>query len=520
MRSRSHPYLAAIDIGTNSFHLVIVEMLPSGKIKIVDRERESVRLGHGAKDMKEISPEAMQRGIVVLRRFHHLIDSYKAPVRAVATSAVREALNQKTFLQRVHREAGIRVEVVSGTEEARLIYLGILQALPVFDQRVLLIDIGGGSVEYVNGYKGEPRYATSLKLGCIRLTQKFFGKTTRPKDIKACREYARGFLETARREMRRLDYEYAIGSSGTIQNIGNMIRAARGEILTASLNNVSFERAELDHIVGEIVHARTRRELLAIPGLDPKRGDIILAGALVLQESFRVWKIDRMTISDFALREGIIFDFLKNRLAKEGSEHLSNLRYQNIRRLGEAFHYDKGHADHVTRLALQLFDQLGSLHELSRQERDVLEYASLLHEIGFFVSHAQHHRHSYYLIRNAELMGFTDTEKAIIANVARYHRKSHPKAKHEGFADLPMRERDVVQKLAAMLRIADGLDRSHMGHVRDVRCRIGRKEVTVLARTKQKNIDLEIWAANLKKGLFEEVYGRSITIRRTATRKT
>jgi exopolyphosphatase/guanosine-5'-triphosphate,3'-diphosphate pyrophosphatase len=506
-------YLAAIDIGTNSFHLVIVEITASGKIKIVDREKEAVRLGHGPKDMKEISSVAMERGIRVLKRFRRLIDTYKAPVRAVATSAVREALNQKAFVRRARSEARIKVEVVSGTEEARLIYLGVMQALPVYDSRVLLVDIGGGSVEYLNGYKGQPRYATSLKLGCIRLTQQFFRKSDhRPKDVRACRDYVRGFLETSKREMGKMTFDFAIGTSGTIQNIANIIRASRGEILTVGMNNFSFSREELDDVVEKLIAARTPKERLKIDGLDPRRVDIIVAGAIVLQESFRIWKIHRMTISDFALREGIIFDFLKNRLPESPEKHLSNLRYQSVLRLAESFHTDPVHARQTTRLALSLFDQLKNLHGLGTVEREFLEYAALLHEIGFFVGHAQHHRHSYYLIRNAELMGFTDTEKEIIANIARYHRKSHPKAKHEGFSALEVRDQDVVRKLASLLRIADGLDRSHQSFVKILRCTVKRKDVTIRASS-SRNIDLEIWAANLKKGLFEEVFRRDVVIR-------
>ncbi len=508
-------HLAAIDIGTNSFHLVIVEMSSTGKIKIVDREREAVRLGHGPKDMKNISPEAMDRGLRALKRFRRLIDTYKAPVRAVATSAVREALNQKDFVRRAWSEARIKVEVVSGTEEARLIYLGILQALPVYDSRVLLVDIGGGSVEFLNGYKGQPRYATSLKLGCIRLTQQFFKKSAlRPKDVRACRDYVRGFLETSHREMSKWTFDFAIGTSGTIQNLANMIRASRGEILTLSMNNFSFSRSELDHVVESLLSARTEKDRLQIAGLDPRRADIIVAGAIVLQEAFRIWKIKRMTISDFALREGIVYDFIRNRLPESPHRHLSNLRYQNVVRLAESFHADKTHATQTTRLALSLFDQLKALHKLGSAEREFLEYASLLHEIGFFVAHAQHHRHSYYLIRHAELMGFTDTEKEMIANIARYHRKSHPKIKHEGYAMLSSSDQEIVRRLAAILRIADGLDRTHEGNVKSVRCTVKGRAVTIRVSA-SRNTDLEIWAANLKKGLFEEVYRRDVVIKPT-----
>ncbi|KAB2881381.1 Ppx/GppA family phosphatase [bacterium] len=508
-------YLAAIDIGTNSFHLVIVEILADGNVKILDRAKENARLGSGGKDMKTITPEAMERGITALKHFAEIAHTYQAPIRAVATSAVREALNQNNFLKKVHARTGITVEVVSGFEEARLIYLGVLQALPVFEKRVLCIDIGGGSVEYLIGTKGEALYANSLKIGCIRLTERFFSRSIlKDKDIKACREHIVGFISPVAREIKKYRYEFAIGSSGTIQNIANMIRAMRGEIISMQVNNFSFTKDELNKIVKTLLRARTDGQRAQIPGLDPKRVDIIVAGALVLQESFNLLKIKRLTVSEFALREGIIYDYLKNRLYElDHHHHLSNIRYKSVMQLAKTFNYDTHHANQAVKLSLSIFDQTKNLHKLGEREREFLEYAALLHEIGFFISHAQHHRHTYYLIRNSELAGFTDTEKEIIANIARYHRKSHPKPKHDGYNYLTENERVIVKKLAGILRLADGLDRSHISKVSSVKCRVQPRSFILKIKSSSK-IDLEEWAVNMKKGLFEEVFHKPVVLKR------
>jgi exopolyphosphatase/guanosine-5'-triphosphate,3'-diphosphate pyrophosphatase len=506
--------MAAIDMGTNSFHLVIVGILSDGNVKILDRVKENVRLGSGGKDMKNIASDAMERGITTLKHFSEIAKLFKAPIRAVATSAVREALNQNEFVKKVHARTGITVEVVSGFEEARLIYLGVLQALPVFNKKILCIDIGGGSVEYLVGAKGEALYANSLKIGCIRLTERFFPKPViKDKDVKACREHIVGFLSPVAREIKKNKYEVAVGSSGTIQNIANMIRATRGEIIGMQVNNFSFTKEELDKIVKTVLKAKTDEQRLQIPGLDPKRVDIITAGALVLKETFELFKIKRMTVSEFALREGIIYDYLKNRVyEKDHHHHLVNIRYKSVMQLAKTFNFDSNHAHQIVKLSLSIFDQSKKLHKLGEREREFLEYAALLHEVGFFVSHAQHHRHSYYLIRNAELAGFTDTEKEIIANVARYHRKSHPKPKHEGYNRLANNERLVVKKLAGILRLADGLDRSHNSRVTSVKCKVQSRNFILRIKSTSK-VNLEEWAVNMKKGLFEEIFKKQVTLK-------
>ncbi len=512
MTKRRKP-LAAIDIGTNSVHLVVVDAdTATGKFKVLDREKEIVRLGGGSKDMKRLSPAAMRRGIEALDRFRRIAETFHAPIRAIATSAVREAANQGEFLKRVRSECGLKVDIVSGAEEARLIYLGILQALPVYDHRVLLIDVGGGSTEFLVGKKRFVEYDASLKMGAVRLTLMFFGSSgVNQKSVRRCREFIRGLMNPVTRAIGERTFETVVGSSGTILTLAAMIRAVRGGDASARLNNFTFSREELSGVTEKILGARSDAERSKLAGMDPRRADIIVAGALIVDEAFNALAVRRMTVSEYALREGIILDFLEQQRARKRHHRLDNIRYASVIHLAASVSDDQRHAQHVSALALRLFDQTKRLHGMGDAERGFLEAAAIMHEVGLFISHDQHHRHSYYLIRNAELLGFTENEKEIIANIARYHRKSHPKLKHEGFQTLSSDEQMTVRRLAGMLRIADGLDRTHSSSVADVHCKVSRSSVLLSITAKRgASFELELWGADRKKALFEESFGRSV----------
>jgi exopolyphosphatase/guanosine-5'-triphosphate,3'-diphosphate pyrophosphatase len=512
--------IAAIDLGTNSFHLVIAETKPNGSFHIVSSEKEMVRLGQTGADMKYLTPEAMERGIDALRRFKAIIDSRSVKeTRAIATSAIREAENQDEFIRRARVELGFRIDVISGYEEGRLVYLGVLQALPLYSKKSLVFDIGGGSTEYVLGEKGNPKYIASHKLGAIRLT-KHFSLSDRPtiRNIEAARKFIVGELVQTVQEVGRRGFDIAAGSSGTVQSVAAMIAYLRNPLQNSAnlrLNNFTMDFAEVKEIVRRIIAAPTTAERKRIPGLDEKRADIILGGALILEESMRVLGIKKLTVSAYALREGIIYDHLRHHRTSDGAHRkIVNVREQSVRHLGEHCNYDEKHAEHIAKLSLSIFDQTKSLHKLGKTEREYLFYAALLHDIGYHISHTEHHLHTYYIISHADLLGFTQEEIEVIANIARYHRKSHPKLKHEGFILLQSDEhRDLVRKLAAILRIAEGLDRGNIGLVRDVECRLSPGKVTMrlkLQRSAKRDASLEIWGAERKKTLFQEVYGREV----------
>jgi exopolyphosphatase/guanosine-5'-triphosphate,3'-diphosphate pyrophosphatase len=505
--------IAAIDIGTNSIHLLVARALDGNRFEVIDREKEMVRLGSGSGDMKVLEPAAIDRGIETLQRFRQVAEISGATIHAVATSAVREAENRDEFIDRARAEAAIEVEVISGVEEARLIHLGVLQAVPVFDQQVLVIDIGGGSTELVLGRSGRELEARSLKLGTIRLTERFFsGEQVRRSDIDDCRQFVRAYLRPVARELARRGYEVAAGSSGTILNIAEMVRAHRGAEPVLVQSNFEFTADELAEVVKAVTKARTPKELLKLEGLDPKRADIILAGVLLLEQAFAELRIDRMIVSDYALREGVLLDALQ-RTQDTSLHHLRDLRQQSVRHLADICPDERDHLEHATRLALELYDGCHDLHRLDERYREYLEAAGLLCNVGLFISHARHHLHSYYIIRNSEhLAGFTDHEIELIAQTARYHRKSAPKASHVEFARLSAVDQDVVRKLAGMLRVAIALDRTHAGIVRSLSCRHDNGRLSVALHTDGADASLEVYTADARKSLLEDALGVRVDI--------
>jgi exopolyphosphatase/guanosine-5'-triphosphate,3'-diphosphate pyrophosphatase len=506
--------LAALDIGTNSFHLVVARPAVDGRFETLTREREVVRLGHGGGDMKQLSPEAIDRGIACLRRMRHIADSFDATLRAVATSAVREAVNALAFLERARDEAGIEIEVISGAEEARLIHLGVLQAVPVFEQRMLLVDIGGGSTEVVIGERGETLAARSFKLGAVRLTDRFFpGGRVDPKAIAPFRQYVRGILSHFQHEVDELGFEVAVASSGTAESVARMTHAATGAEPLRTYNCYEFTTPELAGVVGELLGRRTPSARTKVPGLEAGRADIAPAGALILETVATTFGVERITFSEAALRDGVLVDTV-GRIRADGTlHHLGDVSRRSIRQLAERCDDDPAHSAHVARLAVELFDGLAPVHGLDHAAREYLEAGALLANVGLVVAHSKHHLHAYYVIRNSELAGLTDLEIEIIAQIARYHRKSEPKASHPEWAALDTRDQALVRALAGILRVAIGLDRSHRERVSGVRVEVHAKRVAVHVEAEPgADISLELYAANERKSLLEAVIARRVEL--------
>ncbi|MGD8781850.1 MAG: Ppx/GppA phosphatase family protein [Ignavibacteria bacterium] len=503
--------LAAIDIGTNSFHLIVAGINQRGNFEIIDREKEVIRLGEGSSDdIKFISEPAIERAINTLNSFRGIAESHEAEIRAVATSAVREAKNKNQFIEKVLKETGIEIEVVSGQEEARLIYLGILKAVPVFNKKVCCIDIGGGSTELIVGEKGSVLCGTSLKLGAVRLTQKFFPdfKLTESR-IDKCREWINGEIFRVIKEIENEGFDLAIGTSGTIMSTGLMISAnENGEFNENTiLNNYQFSYSDFQSIEKMILKKTTFAERKKIKGLDSKRADIIPAGILILSEIMSNLKLKKIKISGYALREGILIDSMQKSNGKTALPNLHNIRFESVKHLMDSCDYAKDHCKHVAELALGLYDKLKHFHKLDDECREYLHAAALLHDIGYHISHTQHHRHSLYMIQNSELLGFNENEIRIIANVARYHRKSHPKGRHLDYSILPEKSKKIIQKLSAILRIADSFDRTHSEIVKDIEIKLqpGQMEFNLL--TDGVPADIEIWNFDRRKELFEEIFG-------------
>jgi len=459
--------LAAIDIGTNSVHMLIARLAPSGRFEVLTRQKEMVRLGSGQGEMKHLEPDAIDRGIATLDRCRSLADSFGAPIVAVATSAVREAENSHDFLARARVEAGVDVEVISGYEEARLIQLGVLQALPVFERQLLLVDVGGGSTEVLFGERGEVISARSVKLGSLRMTRRCFPKgVVEAGSLERARESVRAGIAPLVHEVESLAHDVAVATSGTAETLARMAIEARGESAPQSMNAATMTSEELTSVVESLAAARTPDERRRLPGIDAARADILLGGAVVLEQIGLALGVEHWTISDYALREGVLLD-AAHRLGGGTLHHLSDLRRRSVFHLMELCDDDPDHSLQVARLALLLHDQLGERLGLGDAERELLEAAALLSNVGLFISHSRHHKHSYYVIRNSEhLMGFTDREVELIAQVARYHRKSAPsETKHPEFAALEDVDRDRVRSMSSLLRVAIGMDRNHDGAV-------------------------------------------------------
>ena len=514
MKTRGN--LAALDIGTNSFHLIVVSVKEDGSFEIIDRVKEVIRLGEGNPgDIKRINPEAEKRAISAIKRFKGVADSHNAQFRAVATSAVRESLNKNEFIKNVKDATGVDVEVVSGNEEARLIYLGVLKAVPVFDKKVLCIDIGGGSTEFIIGEKGKIHYSSSLKLGAVRLTQKFFpeGKTSYD-SIQKCKKWIEGEIFHIGKFVKEHGITEAIGSSGTIMSAALMTLAKNDSTITSStiLNNYVFKREELEIVKNDILSKSTPEERKKIEGLDSKRADIISAGILIISTIVEKFNLSKITISGYALREGIIIDSLPQFYPDLNLPNLSDIRFASVKQLAESSKFDRKHCDHVADLAASFFDQTKELHKLTEREKEYLICAAKLHDIGYHIAHAQHHRHSYYIIRNSELLGFNENEIRVIANIARYHRKSHPKKKHPEYEILSAENKIVVKKLASILRIVDSLDRTHSGKVSKINLTENSRILEIDPNVPLSEIEVESWSLERRKGLFEEVFGKRIKL--------
>jgi exopolyphosphatase / guanosine-5'-triphosphate,3'-diphosphate pyrophosphatase len=507
--------LAAIDIGTNSIHMVVARVAGNDRFEVITRQKEMVRLGSGQGEMKHLEPDAIDRGVAALTRCRTLADSLEATVFAVATSAVREAYNAQDFIDRAAADAGVDVNVISGYEEARLIRLGVLQALPVFDRDLVLVDVGGGSTEVVFGRGEVVTYARSIKLGSLRMTRAYFPDgVVESGSVERCRRSVRGRLAPMVHEAGRLPFDVAVASSGTAEALAAMGVARKGADVPQTMNAATISRRQLGKVIDDLASAPTTEDRRSLPGIDAARADILLGGAIVLEQVCDALGIQELVISEYALREGVLLDGL-HRLRGGSLHHLSELRRASVFHLMELCDDDPAHSVQVARLALQLHDALGDRLGLGDAERELLEAGALLANAGLFISHSGHHKHSYYVIRNSEhLMGFTDREIELIAQVARYHRKGRPADKHPEYASLPAADRARVQAMAGLLRVAIGLDRNHDGAVTRLDVR-DEGDVVRIAMHGDDDVDLslEAYTASERRGLLEELLGARVVIR-------
>jgi exopolyphosphatase / guanosine-5'-triphosphate,3'-diphosphate pyrophosphatase len=502
--------IAVIDIGTNSIHMVLAEVLPDFSYKILDRFKDMTRLGNGAFATHRLSDDAISRGLGVLR---HLVTLARNKgydrIIAVATSAVREAKNGGDFIDLVAKQTGLTVRVVSGPEEARLIFLGIKNSVPLTDQPSLAVDVGGGSVELMVGNHEQLLHAKSLKLGAIRLADQFL-KRTPPSDnmLRALEALVTDQLKGTLESFKTKRFDSLIATSGMAANLAEVIHLKQTNRPLPQLNLATVSLKDVKAIEEELRHS-TIKERLAIPGLDPKRVDTLFPATIVLRRLMELSGRDELILCDKAIREGMIYDFIvRHRERIKAEVEVPDLRRRNVLALARRCQAPEVHSLHVAALALRLFDQTRRLHKLGDTERDWLEYAAILHDIGYLISERQHHKHAYYLITHSELGGLSSDEIFVVANIARYHRRAIPHSKHEGFEALPSRLQRTVRILSALLRIADGLDRTHFSVVRTLDVKIG-ATIKIIAHVTG-DAQLEAWAARGRADLFERVFRRRV----------
>lgn len=497
--------LAAIDIGSNSIRASIVEVPVGGPRAVLDEERAFARLGAGLAESGRLSDAAMEESVRALDMMLRLAREYDVThVRAIATEAVRSASNGAAFVARLRDELGLEVEVVTGEQEARLALLSAVECLALSGS-VVVVDIGGGSVEIVHANGREIERAVSLPLGVVVLSDRFRTADPMPKPAyRALGEHVRATLaEAVPRDGQ--PPTTCVGSGGTVTTLAAMIAAERSPGL-ASVHGFPFTRAEFSELRARLARS-TAKQRLAMKGMSEARVDLIVAGAVVLDEAMRALGCDRVTANARGMREGIIIDTVERELGVAPEVD----RMRAVRGFGRQCRHDVGHAEQVCRLALALFDALRTPLGLAAAERTLLEAASLLHDVGYHISYEQHHKHSYHLVAHAALPGFSAPERRLIAAIARYHSGSLPKAKHEAIASLGEEERETVYRLAALLRIADGLDRSHAGRVTGVSAEV-RDEAVRLTITGTPPLDIELHAAQRKADLAERVWGRRVEV--------
>jgi len=499
--------LAAIDVGTNSIHMIIVEAARRG-YRVIDKEKEMVQLGSGSLGGEPLTEAAIQRGVAALESMAEIARrSDVAEIVAVATSAVREAPNRRQFLRAVEKSSGIKVRVISGEEEADYIYRAVRAAVEFQGGTALCIDIGGGSVELIAATDREVFFTSSEPIGALRLAQKFF-KTDPPSpaELQACRRYVAKSLKKALATIDKLGFDFSIGTSGTIQALAEIAggEPAAGEGVASGLRWLETRKLETLFEQMAAVPSSERVEKFAV---DAKRAESILAGAIVLREILTTLRIKKLRACTAALREGIVERMLEERRRDPGSER--NIRRTSVLELAERGKYDATHATHVAHLALRIFDQTAKAHELRPANRELLEYAALLHEIGVHVSYQKHHRHTYYLIRHSGLRGFTEDQVSIIANVARYYRKATPEDHHPNLEELTGKQRETVRKLSAILRVADALDRSRKRAIRDVGVDVTKDRVRFFVRARL-DPKVEIKAAQKRSRYMTAVFGRNV----------
>jgi exopolyphosphatase/guanosine-5'-triphosphate,3'-diphosphate pyrophosphatase len=505
--------VAAIDVGTNSIHMLVADVQPDGSTRHVEAARVQVMLGSGGLDAHRITPEAFARGVEALRSLRAAAASLDVEdFYAAATSAVREASNGPAFVKAVRDATDIHVRVISGTDEARLIYLGARPALDFSRGPVVLFDVGGGSTEFILAHGAEPLALMSQHMGHIRLAESVLkGDTFDEQDRLAIKRAVRRELKAVAERIPPGSFAQLVGTSGTSRCLARMCHAARTGVVPDHEEGLVLQRKELERLIGRLRELpRSRYEEL--PGMDLRRRDTLPAGAVLVREIMKVLGAERMTTSERGLRDGLLVDWVlhhRPELALERTVHQP--RERSVLAAMERFGVEQAHARQVARLATEIFDRTARVHNLQASDRELLRDAALLHDIGHHIAGEGHPQHGQYLLKHIRMYGFHAPEVAVLANIVRYHSRSRPKRKHHDFAVLSKEDQRRVNLLAGMLQIADGLDRSHNQPVEQVVVESSGGRVLIRAICREV-AELERWECTQRVRLLSDALGLPVEV--------
>ena len=509
-----------IDIGTNSVRLLVVRLNPNHSYSILSRQKQQVRLGEGEFEEEEILPEAAERLIIVCKQLTELARTFKTDeFVAVATSAMREAANQQEILHLLRQEARLDVRIISGHEEARLIYLGVSRGIHLGNRLAFFIDIGGGSTEIAIGGEGNYQYLESFKLGAIRLSNLYLsGTITAPVSHSQYRKVQQHIKDAIIHSVRKVQdqkFDLAVGSSGTVINLSEIAQKTLHQNGNSGESVLTYKdlRKVIDLLCSVPLEQRRK-----IPGMNPERADIIIPGAAILDTFMKELALDAITVTGRGLQDGLLVDYCSRMDAFPLLGELSP-RQRSVLQLGRSCGINEVHARTVTSLVLELFDSARELklHPFGDRERELLEYATFLHDIGSFISYTNHHAHSYYIIKNSELLGFDQKEISFIANIARFHRKKTPRKKDPEVLELDSHEWNTLGILTTFIRLGESLDRSHTALVQHVRFSSVDKNSVILEVITRGDCQLEIWGVEAEKKAFEKIFGKELLLKRIQT---
>jgi len=501
--------LGAIDIGSNSVRLMIVEVLRGGAYRILDEEREPTRLGRSVSSHGRLDDESIDRSVEALHTFKKIAAGYQvSALRVIATCAVREARNGPEFCRRVREEVGLEVEVIPGDREARLAFSSVQHAFDLSGKNVIVADIGGGSTEIIFATGGLIESIFSTPLGAVRLTEQFgIGENAAPADLERLAEEVEACLK--KRTTRPLFApHFLVGSGGTFTTLAELMMAAKKQV-DIPVAGYKVSQAEVRHLLDRLekLPLRARRSL---PGMTPDRADIILAGLTIVDGLLTRFRVNTLVIHTRGVRDGLVREMIDEVLGGATADPIH--RDEAIERLAAACSGELEHGRKVAALAGRIYEQLAEPLSLVSGDRALLEIAARLQDVGYVINYDQHHKHSYHLIRNSRLPGIRAHDLELIANVARYHRGAHPKRKHENLARVSAEDQQRIHRMAAILRIAGGLDRSRSQQVRDVIARVADDGV-VLEVVSDEEPQVDIWGAERRTELFEKAFGLPVVIR-------